>query len=439
MYPDPNTGLVKRSKQLRPMFNFAIAPPGQGNFILYGSNPQQAPAYQSQGIYYWWYDTNVTPRVLVKGNIVHPTQKPLGPANSVHPLGVPHDICLPIDANGNLISPGGHWRLAMWTDDPERCSKGDPMMFNIQINRMLHASTRLKKFIALGADKTGVKRSWDDRLIANLGSNMFTGTAYDGEGPDAPRDIDMFNHAGIKQIVAEGDSGNLSVTTGGVAAAAGTPLNQQEMEDAMTAALTAHRNHADYHPLSGAVHTTGTHAGKLLLDHHPLAGVTLDNANALNINLQEQSKTIAIDLNQIAGLHVSGLGAAGVHNTAIPTSGTTTTTGTIGLSAAAASTIAAGIAVTGAPTGIPVTGVPTGIPVTGVPTGVPLTGVPTGIPVTVGGASVPVNVGTATVPFAGVGNASVPVSVLILSRPRLTRRQPVLNVRGSFCYFKNFC
>ena len=293
MYPDPTTGLVKRTKQLRPMFNFGIAPAGQDNFVMYGSNPQQAPAYQSQGIYYWWYDTNVTPRVLVKGNIVHPSQKPLGPANAVHPLGVPHDICLPIDASGNLIAPGGHWRLAMWTDDPERCSKGDPMMFNIQINRMLHASTRLKKFIALGADKTGVKRNWDDRLIANLGSNMFTGTAYDGEGPDAPRDIDMFNHAGIKEIVLEGESGNLSVTTGG---GSGPALTQQEMEAAMTAALTAHRTSSDYHPLSTAVHTTGTHAGKIDFGSHPLAigGVT--------------ARTIPININQYDGAFVSSRG-----------------------------------------------------------------------------------------------------------------------------------
>ena len=362
---DNGTGLVTTKKKLRPMFNFATAQPNQDFFILAKTTiaggivmaPQKAPAYPSQGIQYWWYDDGVYPNGpingvgCIRGGIVHPTQLPIdtGITPPSYPNGEPIAMCLP---GWGTVNAQGLWQLCMWNDDPARCSKGDPMMFNIQINRMLHASTRLKKFIALGADKTGIKRSWDDRLIANLGSNMFTGTAYDGEGPDAPRDVDMFNQAGIKNIVPEGDSGNLTIASAAPPASGG--ITQQQMTDAMTAALTVHRGSSDYHPLSGAVHTTGLHSGKLLLDHHPLAGVTVTNnkigvitdaLKAGDLNLDSNGKLLTVTEGHISVdvTHIDGATLAS--GAELPVSGATTVSG-LGLSTAAQTAIAAGIAVT---------------------------------------------------------------------------------------------
>ena len=357
-------GLVSMVKKLRYAFKLDLAPANKANFALHPHDQSviTGPAFPSGGIRYYFYDSNDTTKTLVQGSIVHPSVSIDDGGTMTHPDSTSN----PIGGSAPALSTGGSWVPAKWTDDPNRVSKGDPMMFNIQINRLLHASARLKKFIALGADKTGIKRKWEDRLQSNLGQELFANdiTGY----ADAPRDIDMFHQAGIKAIVQEGDAGNISVTTGAAPQSSSGGLTQQQMTNAMSAALTAHRNHADYHPLSGAVHTTGTHAGKLLLDHHPLAGVVSNN------KVQVDAGALTLAAGQTVG--VTGSVPVSVGNATVPVSVGNAT--------------------------VPVSGGTTSIPVSILPGQY--------VPVSVGNATVPVSVGNATVPFSGVGNATVPLA-----------------------------
>lgn len=367
------TGVVSMVKQLRYAFKLDIAPANKADFALHPHDQSVivGPAFPSGGIRYYFYDSHDPNKVLVQGSVVHPSVTVEAGGAITHPNATSN----PIGGAAPTLMAGGSWVPAKWTDDPNRVSKGDPMMFNIQINRLLHASARLKKFIALGADKTGIKRKWEDRLKSNLGQELFApildaqGDVVPGSFDDAPRDIDMFHQAGIKAIVQEGDAGNISVITGGVTQnTGGSSLTQQHVQDAMTAALTAHRTSNDYHPLSGAVHTTGTHAGKLLLDHHPLAGVVSNN------KVQVDAGALTLAAGQTVG--VTGSVPVSVGNATVPVSVGNAT--------------------------VPVSTGGTSIPVSILPG--------QHVPVSVGNATVPVSVGNATVPFSGVGNATVPLA-----------------------------
>lgn len=272
-------GVVSMRKELRPAFRLTSVPPGTPNFgsLASGAIFSSPPDTESGAIQYYFYSVHDTDKRICVGRAVHPTT--LGDSL----LALPDT-----NADNTLKNPDGSdvvaadWRLAKWTDDPARTSKGDPMMFNIQINRLLHAKTRLKKFHALGADKTGIKRKWEDRLKSVLGADLF-GTPihsddpnYHGSRLDAPRDIDMFHSAGIRQVIAEGEAGNISVAAApavNVTVEGPGGLSTEDTTAAMVAALKQTIAHADGHE----------HAGKLKLGHHPLAGVvTSDNKLAVD-------------------------------------------------------------------------------------------------------------------------------------------------------------
>ena len=175
-------------KELRHAFRLTTAPANVPDFgeLSFGGHSFPSPPVESGAIRYYFYDSLDESKALVVGKAVHPT-------TIVKQGNVINTMCLPDPAElavlGITLSPGGHWLPALWTDDENRVSKGDPMMFNIQINRLLHAKTRLKKFHALGADKTGIKRKWEDRLISNLGVDLF-GNPVSTDPDDAPRDRD---------------------------------------------------------------------------------------------------------------------------------------------------------------------------------------------------------------------------------------------------------
>jgi len=229
---------------------------------------------------------------------------------------------------------------APWTADPGRTSLGDPLMFNVQINRMLHGSARLKKKHILGADKTGIKRSWNDRMTANLGNIAMFNTSGDDVGnlsaeylKDAPRDIDMIPGAGIQAVIPQGTDGNLTVaapqqSSGG--------LTQGQHQAAMTAALQAHFPLTD-----GKLLTSDTTA------HTHIQDINIPASTSGGGLTQAQMQTaVTKALDQATGIDI---------NTMPTISASIAAGSTLGLSAAAQDTIAGGISVTGAPTHIPVT------------------------------------------------------------------------------------
>jgi len=290
---------------------------------------------------------------------------------------------------------------APWTAHVSGTAVGDPMMFNVQINRLLTGRTWLKKKHILGADKSGIKRKWSERLTGNLGSvAMFNedGTLNPDFKADAPRDIDMLPGAGVPAIIPQGEEGNITVQATG---AGGGGLTQAQAKAAFVGALTdatvLQEHGHSMHPLSGIT----INSGKIAIDQssHPLAGVVTNN----KVQVDAGALTLA------AGQTVGVTGTVGLHpGTAVPVSvGNATVPVSVGQAAVPVSVGNATIPVSVGGASVPVNnhaGVTVGV------TPGSTVGVTGSVPVSVGNATVPVSVGQATVPVS-VGQATVPVSV----------------------------
>lgn len=89
-------------------------------------------------------------------------------------------------------------------------SKGDPIMFNVQINRLYLGSSTLKNFTRLGADKTGIKRKYDEKMVSNMGDVTFD---YAQQVGDVFKDHDLqsANQVGVAPLIMEGDDRNAPV------------------------------------------------------------------------------------------------------------------------------------------------------------------------------------------------------------------------------------
>ena len=100
-------------------------------------------------------------------------------------------------------------------------SRGDPLMFNVQINRTYGASARLTNFTRLGSDKSGVKRKYDEKMFSNMGDFNADGVVnkLDWEAARlkgdvyADHELETATQAGVRQLVLEGDIQNTAVTS----------------------------------------------------------------------------------------------------------------------------------------------------------------------------------------------------------------------------------
>ena len=90
-------------------------------------------------------------------------------------------------------------------------SKGDPIMFNVQINRLYLGSSMLKNYTRLGADKTGVKRKHEDKMYSNMGDVSFARAEQLG---DVYKDHNLQSAVGVgvAPLILEGDDRNTMVT-----------------------------------------------------------------------------------------------------------------------------------------------------------------------------------------------------------------------------------
>lgn len=90
-------------------------------------------------------------------------------------------------------------------------SKGDPIMFNVQINRLYIGSSLLKNHSRLGADKTGVKRKHEDKMYSNMGDMSFARAQQLG---DVYKDhnLQSATGVGVAPLILEGDDRNTMVT-----------------------------------------------------------------------------------------------------------------------------------------------------------------------------------------------------------------------------------
>jgi hypothetical protein len=138
---------------------------------------------------------------------------------------------------------------AMITAYPELqsfVSRGDPMMFNVQINRNYGATCSLRNSVRLGADKTGVKRKYHEKMISNMGDVNEDGFVNDADMVAAKARGDIFGDheletatgAGVRQLVLEGDAQNTALpsvvvnVTGG-----GSSMTAAQLSSAMTSSM----------------------------------------------------------------------------------------------------------------------------------------------------------------------------------------------------------
>jgi len=200
---------------------------------------------------------------LLKGDLIVPPFDSGGGNIIQHPTGVPAQ---------NMTIDGYDVVLASWTDGSGRVSKGDPLMFNVQINRLYTGAARLRKEAFLTVDTSGVKRKWNERLVPN------TGGVPNQIGVDYYEDHELQSavQAGVRTIIDEGMEGNLQVdadgavhatadnvgsTTVNVTGASG--LTAAETTNAFVAALTqaglvAGSSGLDVNVLGGSVGVTGS-------------------------------------------------------------------------------------------------------------------------------------------------------------------------------------
>lgn len=136
----------------------------------------------------WWTDGTIA--VKTAGGVTFP------PSNSMEPLKWD-------SITRNMLD--SHPQLAHFV------SKGDPIMFNVQINRLYTASSLLKNYTRLGADKTGVKRKHQDKMYSNMGDLSFARAQQLG---DVYKDhnLQSATAVGVAPLILEGDDKNTMVT-----------------------------------------------------------------------------------------------------------------------------------------------------------------------------------------------------------------------------------
>ena len=100
-------------------------------------------------------------------------------------------------------------------------SRGDPLMFNVQINRNYGATCSLRNSVRLGADKTGVKRKYHEKMVSNMGDVNDDGLINAADLVAARARGDIFGDheletatgAGVRRLVLEGDPENTALPT----------------------------------------------------------------------------------------------------------------------------------------------------------------------------------------------------------------------------------
>jgi len=129
---------------------------------------------------------------------------------------------------GNVVwrqsgeAPGGGYIPLLWDNvtrdlvirHPELAqyvSKGDPIMFNVQINRLYIGSSLLKNHSRLGADKTGIKRKHVDKMYSNMGDVSFAHAEQYGD-VFKDHDLQSAHQVGVAPLIQEGDAMNAAVT-----------------------------------------------------------------------------------------------------------------------------------------------------------------------------------------------------------------------------------
>jgi len=164
--------------------------------------------------------TKVVRQVFTLDTSVVPTENNTNPATAE--LWWVNNGVAQKTSGGVTTSPGSGWGPLKWdsitrdmlVQHPQLAhfvSKGDPIMFNVQINRLYTGSSLLKNHSRLGADKTGVKRKHEDKMYSNMGDLSFARAQQLG---DVYKDhnLQSATGVGVAPLILEGDDKNTMVT-----------------------------------------------------------------------------------------------------------------------------------------------------------------------------------------------------------------------------------
>jgi hypothetical protein len=193
---DP-TKLPRWKKMLRALFTFPT----------FDETRSSSDPLNTAGVHYWYKDPGSpfgAPEGLVKGGLIGDTAAADFPTQQ---------------AEQESIDSASHFNIILhnkvlcdWTDGAGRVSKGDPLMFNVQINRLYTGSARLRREAFLTVDNSGIKRKWNERLVPNVGA----GPAQNPADFFEDHELQSALQVGIREIIPEGQPGNLQVDSGGV-------------------------------------------------------------------------------------------------------------------------------------------------------------------------------------------------------------------------------
>jgi len=164
--------------------------------------------------------TKVVRQVFTLDNSTVPTESDTNPATAE--LWWTDGTVAVKTAGGVTTSPGSAYYPLKWDSITRSMleqhpqlghfvSKGDPIMFNVQINRLYIGSSLLKNHSRLGADKTGVKRKHEDKMYSNMGDLSFARAQQLG---DVYKDhnLQSATSVGVAPLILEGDDKNTMVT-----------------------------------------------------------------------------------------------------------------------------------------------------------------------------------------------------------------------------------
>jgi hypothetical protein len=155
-------------------------------------------------------------------------------------------------------------------------SRGDPMMFNVQINRNYGATCSLRNSVRLGADKTGVKRKYHEKMVSNMGDVNDDGEVTAADLVEARLRGDIFDDhqletatgAGVRQLVLEGDAQNTTLPA--------APVTLSISSDAALGIAVGNA-------VASAMDTDGNAANGVQLDISQLDGI-LDGSTTLQVH-----------------------------------------------------------------------------------------------------------------------------------------------------------
>ena len=209
--------------------------------------------------------------------------------------------------------------IAQWPQLQSFVSRGDPLMFNVQINRNYGASCALRNSVRLGADKSGVKRKYHEKMVSNMGDVNSDGLVNAQDLIDAKAAGDIFaDHeletatgAGVRTLIQEGDAQNTVLPTATATVTVTAPDVYVAAPSVTVTGLPAGFASTVSNALASAMDTDGNAANGVQLDISQLDAVLNSGGTAL-----QMEETGTAHLNALLAANALSTAANTIHTDA---------------------------------------------------------------------------------------------------------------------------